>query len=164
MAVVVIVAILSVLAVLGYRKFIDAAHTSEAVQVVGAIKAAEESYRSETLTYLNVCNNLDSETYPLQTPSDKKTAWGGPGINDNLWRILNVTVDAPVMYGYCVRAGGPGAVAAPGLVLPSQVAFAPSVEPWYIVQAKGDINANGVFSYYATTSFSTEGTWTREGE
>lgn len=166
MAVVVIVAILAALALVGFRKYVNAAHGSEAVHIIGAIKAAEESYRAETLAYLDVSTSLTTY-YPTSSPDDKKRAWGGTGDHVDRWRTLNVNPDGAVMYGYAVRAGGP-ANGVPDSEIES--AFAPKptfpqpVEPWYLVQAKGDVNANGVYSYYLGMSFTSEIFSANEGE
>ncbi|HLV20571.1 MAG TPA: type II secretion system protein, partial [Polyangiaceae bacterium] len=59
MAVVAIVSVLSVLAVFGVRKYVFAAKTSEAIHMIGLIRAAQESYRDETFSYLDVSSSLD---------------------------------------------------------------------------------------------------------
>ena len=165
MAVVAIVSILALLAVIGFRKYLNAAHSSEAVNIVGAIKSAEESYRAETLSYLNVSTNLKSY-YPLATPTDKKTGWGGAGNNQANWRLLNVTVDGAVMYGYAVVAGAPGVAPPAGdLEVVSKPNFpAQPAEPWYVIQAKGDINNDGKYGYCLGSSFTADIYQENEGE
>jgi type IV pilus assembly protein PilA len=157
MAVVAIVGILAVLAIVGFRKYLNYAHSSEAVNVVGAIKAAEEAYRAETLSYLNVSTSINT-FYPRAVPNDQKMGWGGAGNDDVRWRQLNVTVDGPVMYVYAVVAGAPG-VQPPGasLGVASKPNFpATPAEPWYVIQAKGDINNDGVYGYTIGSSFTSE--------
>ena len=50
MAVVVITGILATLATYGVRKYIFSTKTAEAIHMIGSIKGAEESYRSEMST------------------------------------------------------------------------------------------------------------------
>jgi type IV pilus assembly protein PilA len=161
MAVVVIVGILATIAAVGYRKYINSARSSEAVWMVNGIRAAQEAYRAETLTYLNVSGTL-TNYYPTTTPGTFKTQWGGDGNNVEKWRILNVQADGAVMYGYAVVAGVPGEVEVTGLEFTAD--FPDAVEPWYVVQAKGDVDGDGTPSYYAATSFSNEVYWQNEGE
>ena len=163
MAVVVIMGVLSTLAVVGYRKYLNSARSNEAVHMVGAIRAAEESYRSETLSYLDVSTSLDNY-YPTTTPKDQKVQWGG-GTSEvaRKWRVLNVTTDGAVYFGYSVIAGPPGPVVVkgtPGIPITTTTA----VEPWYIIQAKGNVNGDSVFSYCIGTSFNNQLYWKNEGE
>src|SRR5215470_6535239 len=67
MTVVVIVGVLATLGLVAYRKFITSSKTSEAIYMVGSIRAAEESYRAETLRYLDVSSGF-SKLYPATTP------------------------------------------------------------------------------------------------
>ena len=54
MVVVAVVAILGTLAVCSVRKYILASKTSEATEMIGAIKTAQEQYRAETFAYKDV--------------------------------------------------------------------------------------------------------------
>ncbi len=166
MAVVVIMGILATLAIVGYRRYLNSAKSSEAVWMVNGIRAAQEAYRAETLTYLDVSVNL-TEYYPTKTPGAQKIQWGG-GTDDvaKRWRILNVTTDGAVYYGYSVVAGGPGTINPPGWgeFNSVTVTFPTAVEPWYVVQAKGNINGDSTYSYYLASSFSNEVYWQNEGE
>ncbi len=163
MAVVVIVGILAALAIVGFRRYLLAAKSGEALQMIGAIRAAEESYRAEALVYMNVSNDL-SLLFPMTTPTDKKWGWGGDanGLGAN-WRVLNVNPDGPVIYGYAVVAGGPGSVTATGIGLTNPFP-ATANEPWYIVQATGDVDNNTVTSVFVSSSFSSEIFRLREDE
>lgn len=91
--------------------------------------------------------------------------WGGG--TDNIakrWRILNVTTDGAVYYGYAVVAGLPGEVKVEGLDPLFNVTLPEAAEPWFIVQAKGDINGDGTPSLYLGSSFSNQVYWVNEGE
>lgn len=143
MAVVVIVGILATLAAVGYRKYVNAAKASEAPQMINAIKAAEEAYRAETLTYLNVSTSL-TDFYPEGAPLPaQKAQWGGGNTaTAKNWRILNVTVPGPVYFGYSAVAGGPGEDLPTIADLKDKPTFDKPVEPWYLIEAKGDIDGD----------------------
>ena len=130
--------------------------------MVNGIRSAQEAYRAETLTYLDVSGSLDNY-YPMDTPTNKKWGWGG-GNNDKAakWKMLNVTSDGPVMFGYATIAGPPGALRTPGLAL--KVDLPEPQEPWYLIQAKGNVDGDDVFSHCVATSFSNEVLWDNEGE
>ncbi len=151
MAVVAIMGILATLAALGYRKYINSAKSSEAPQMINAIKAAEEAYRAETLSYLNVSTSLTTDYYPAASPAAAaKIQWGG-GASETAkrWRILNVTVPGPVYFVYAAVAGGPGqALPQADTDLTGYPTFATPVEPWYLIQAKGDLDGSGPSGAY----------------
>jgi type IV pilus assembly protein PilA len=142
MIVVAIIGVMAALAILGYRKHINAAGTGEAKSMVQAIRAAEEAYKAEMLVYLGPSTTLD-DYYPQsdKLPNDRKWNWVQPGdaryVNAiNGWQLLNVAVDGPVRFGYAAVAGfGPpiaapvGFAAAPALATPTIGA------PWYVIQA-----------------------------
>ena len=125
--------------------------------MANGIRSAQEAYRAETLTYLNVSEDL-SNYYPVTEPGRQKVQWGGGETPlANRWRVLAVTTDGAVYYGYSVIAGPPGEVVAPNFEFGSLVSLPVAVEPWYIVQAKGDINGNSIPSFYFASSFSNAG-------
>lgn len=161
MAVVAIIGILATIAAVGYRKYINSARASEAVWMVNGIRAAQEAYRAETLTYLNVSGSLNVY-YPTNDVGAKKVPWDGTGAIHDKWRILNVATDGSVLYGYATVAGSPGTITVTGSAF--TIDFPEAVEPWYVVQAKGDIDGDGDPSYYLATSFSNEVYWQNEGE
>lgn len=165
MAVIVIVGILAALALVGYRKYIDSARSSEAVWMVNSIRGAQEAYRAETLSYLDVCSDL-SDYYPAGDPGDFKVQWGGgAGPTAQNFRILNVTADGGVYYRYAVIAGPPGPVALDGLQYNAVPINTPTaIEPWYFVQAWGNVDNDDTPSYYIASSFSNDVFWQNEGE
>src|SRR5437588_12322613 len=88
LTVVAIVGILATLGLVAYRKFITSSKTSEAIYMVGSIRAAEESYRAETLRYLDVSAGF-TKLYPTETPGAFKSAWDNPSHADiTAWRQL----------------------------------------------------------------------------
>jgi len=166
MAVVAIIGILAAIGMVGYRKYINSARSSEALQMISSIKAAQESFRGETLGYLDVSGSL-SNYYPQKPPADHdpvKIAWGGTGPGDTKWKMLNVSNTGPVMFGYATIAGAPGPVKPQGLEIVDKPPFGDATEPWYMIQATGNVNGDSVFSVYCATSFTNEIYVEKEGE
>ena len=168
-AVVVIVGILSALAVYGVRKYIQSAKSSEPIQMIGAIKAAQEQYRADTFTYLDVSggHTLNSSTYyPTATPSKKVWGWGDTSTAQGAaFRSLGVTADAPVRFAYGCAAGG-SSDAVPSPAMSYTVANWPATQfgPWYVVRAIGDLDADGLQSVFVSSSFSGSIVIDNEGE
>src|SRR5262245_29468578 len=75
--VVAIISTLAALAILGYRRYVHAAQSSEARVVMGLIRGGEESYRQDTNAYLACSQNL-SDYYPNTTPDDTRWVWERP--------------------------------------------------------------------------------------
>jgi type IV pilus assembly protein PilA len=146
MIVVIIVGVLATLAVVGYRKLVQASHVSEATGMVQSIRVAQEGYHSETQQYANVSANL-TDFYPKAPVYQVVTAWGGPctcagGVP---WSALPVHVDGPVTFGYATVAGIPGGPAPPAPVTvngqPLTFPAAPTTD-WYIISAEADLDGN----------------------
>ena len=148
MMVVTLVGILAALALVGYGRWVRSSKMSEAVYMVNAIRTAEEHYRSDQLAYLDVSSTLDS-SYPNATPNKSKVAWGGPCTNCKAgatWTHLGID-SAPVQFGYAVVAGNDACdTACRGVTLPTGIPVtAFQKTDWYVVKARGDTDANGVF-------------------
>ena len=167
MAVVAIVGILATVAAVSYRGYIAAAKSSEAVVMMNGIRAAQEAYRADTLVYLDVSTSLGNY-YPADAPGRHKTQWGGDSALGNRWKVLNVTSTDAVYYRYAVVAGHAGTdpVSAPGIHGEFTVVADPQMgnEPWYMMQAIGDLNGDGTMSYCLGSSFSSDIYWIREGQ
>ncbi len=156
LAVVAMIGVLSALAIVGFKKYMNASRTADARAIIAAIRVAEESYRSETLTYRNCSNNL-TDYYPAAAPNGKKRHWVQPShAQFNNWMALNVATDNPTQYVFAVVAG------AAGTTPPStNTNFKPSwpnptTEPWYVIQGAGDANADGTYCMFVATSFNGE--------
>jgi len=149
--VVTIIGILSVLAVAGYRKLVMSSHTSEATEMVNAIKVAQESYHAETGQYANISAGLGlGALYPQATPSGTTgTAWGGSCgtcADPAAWQKLPVHASGVMRFGYATVAG-PVSQALPAPPI-SQVTFPTNTQlsgDWYIVTAWGDMDNNGIY-------------------
>jgi type IV pilus assembly protein PilA len=156
MIVVIIVGILAMLAVVGYRKLVQTSHVTEATSMVQNIRVAQEAYHSETQQYANVSNSL-TDYYPAAPKNGVVNGWGGPcSCKDVAWSALPVHVDGPVTFGYATVAGVAGSAPTPTSVTVDgqQVQF-PTTSPsdWFIVSAQGDLDGNSSINtnVYATS-------------
>lgn len=171
MITVVIVGILGALGVYGVGKYIRAAQSSSPIQMIGSIKAAQEAYKAEMLTYLDVSGTKSlaaASYYPATTVSQNAIGWGKATIpvGENFLK-LGVVSDAPVRHIYACAAGN-GNDAPIGHNLPTlTVKNWPTValgQPWYIVNAKGDLDGDGIPSGFTSASFAGEILIDNEGE
>src|SRR6478609_9254058 len=108
MAVVVIIGILATIASVSVKKYIASSKTSEAIHMIGQIKAAQESYKDETFQYLKISSGLSASTdfYPNNpSPGQKKMNFPGTGSGIAGWQTLGVHEDAPVLFVYACTAG-----------------------------------------------------------
>jgi type IV pilus assembly protein PilA len=165
MTVVIIVAVLATLAVYGVRKYIYAAKSAEPIEIIGSIKASEESYREETYTYLNVTSGLLSNPashYPGTPNATTKRMWGAGPDNDN-WSRLGLGVTQPVQFGYAVKAGSEDAMPQP-YVPYNWGSHASGGAPWFIVQALGNLDGDSEYSAFVSSNWSEEIYIQNEGE
>ena len=152
--VVTIVGVLSVIAVVGYRRLILSSKLTEAENMVSAIRIAQEQYKAERGIYANVGPNL----CPAAGGVGKKAQWdtqcpGGGGVPSiPNWSVLPVHSDGPVELQYSTIAGPPGAVPQ-GLGNFVNVSAADTSKPWYTVTAEADLSAGGLKTAVWTSSF-----------
>lgn len=158
---VVITAILSLLAVVGFRRHMQSARGTEAVAVILAIRSAEESYMAENHAYLNVSTTSGGVSWYPQLVQNKTRTSFDPVLHSShpdaaRWRQLGPSVKELVMFGYLVNSGASGTII-PALQVTDAPAFAAAQpQDWYVIQARGDVDENGVFSRYASTSMTGE--------
>ena len=163
LVVVIMVGVLATLAVIGVRKYIFAAKTSEAINMIGSIKASQEAYKDETFSYLNVSSSIDTY-YPMLSPGKTKHHWVDTSHADyNNWRALGINTANPVQFGYSCVAGAP-TDAIPNVGTQQTFNWPTPDGPWYVVKAVADQNENGTTSIYISSSFTTEITAENEGE
>ncbi|WP_437987605.1 type IV pilin protein [Sorangium sp. So ce117] len=165
LVVVAMVGVLAALAMVGYRRYMNAAGIAEPKAVIQGIRGGQEAYKAEMLEYLNVSDGslAVSKWYPGGTPDEHKRAWEDTGHTDYArWRMLNVTTDGAVRFGYATVAGNAstfGVTAQGGFTwsgLPggdplADPQFAPN-GPWYVVQAGGDRDGDGTYALLLATS------------
>ena len=171
MVVVLLIIILGTLATIGVRKYILAAKTTEATEMIGGIKRAQERHMSDTLEYLDVSgvNKLDdySTYYHATVPLKRsKMAWGGgTGPVANAWRELGIRTTNPVMYIYGCAAGGGTVIPATPAAMSWRRTDRPPIgnyptaatgQPWYLVQAAADLDGDGTVGTWGASSFMPE--------
>jgi prepilin-type N-terminal cleavage/methylation domain-containing protein len=154
-AVVAIVGILSVIALVGYRRITLSAKLTEAQNMISGIRIAEEDVKTERERYMDMSGG---GYCPSAGNTGKKWAWN-PGCGTSTtdpgakWEQLPVHADGPVEFGYIVYAGPAfGAAPAPA----NWVAFtgAPAGVPYYVIHAKSDLDrAAGLETELVGTSF-----------
>ena len=165
MIVAAIIGVMAALAIVGYKKYINAAQAGEAKAMIQGIRAGEEAYKSERLVYLNVSGTLTNyfPHDPTATKNDEKWSWtqfGDSRYTDPSkgWQLLNVAADGPVRFGYAVVAG-----VAP-VQPPAATAFAtppvwptiPAGIPWYVIQAANQRAAGARVVLFISSSLSGE--------
>jgi prepilin-type N-terminal cleavage/methylation domain-containing protein len=154
MVVVVLVGVLSIAGVVMFREHVASSHGVEAAAGIQAIRSAEESWRAEHLTYLNVSEVL-TDYYPTPQINVAKR-FGGAGPDKDAWAQLHPDIRGATQFGFSVVAGSYGD-AYPALDISGAQPWPGGTlgtEPWYVIQAKAW--PNGKVQVYAATSFSAE--------
>ena len=175
MVVVVIMSILAIVGVSAFGKYLDKSRSVEGLSMLRSIAGAQERYRGENLRFLDAsgCNggavkDISEAGYPTKTPNKTTYQWDTKGTDAVAvaFRRLGPTVSGPVQFGYVTCAYDAGAVIpATGLANASN-AWAPAVrpEPFYVVKAAGDVDADGVQNVLFLSSFSNRIYQENEGE
>jgi len=172
MTVIVIVGVLAGLAIYGTRKYVFASRTAEAGEMINSIKAAQESYRSDAMTYLDISGAhavSDMSTfYPSTKPGNFKTAWGAGGTIGDRWKSLNVRPDGtPMYFVYACSAGemptnkvddydAAGIWASHAVTYKTITNWPPTnftAGSWYVVKAVGNLDGAGLSQLWVTASF-----------
>ena len=140
------IGILAALALVSYRKWLDHARIAQTKDLVQGVMLSEKLYYDETGGYLG-CSTSFTDYYPA-APDDRKRAFHNPSHSDyGCWRLLNAGTDAPVYVGIAVVAGVAGNIP-PQPTTAETFTWPVPTTPWYVVQATGDIDADGVQSYF----------------
>lgn len=178
MIVVAVVALLSALSVYGVRKYILASKTSEAVEMLGAVRAAQEAYKADTFAYRATVGDpatgkslasgpTYTNFYPQQTALKRaKIQWGGGDAAVLArWNELGVSSASPVQYIYgCAAGTGADTPATPApLVITGYPTGAPGTV-WYLCKAVGDLDGNEVNGEWGYSSFADEVAHTKNEE
>jgi prepilin-type N-terminal cleavage/methylation domain-containing protein len=166
MIVTVIIGIVSVLAVVAYRKWLQTSYLAEAQDMVSNIRSAEDAFYSENgVTYLPVSKGLGpGYDYPAATPGAFKTGWGAACggaqcATSTAWQQLAVQPSGAVAYGYSVETDGtagsvyttsPPTYATPlvGIKVNGVTVDLSGMagRPWYVIEADGDFFGRGTFT------------------
>jgi type IV pilus assembly protein PilA len=159
MVVVAIIGILAVLAVVGYSKMVKSSHTTEASQMVNAIKVAQETYHAETGQYANVSKSLNpGDLYPQATPTNVEVVWGADCTTCNdvaAWKKLPVHASGAMLFDYATVAGVAGS--APTVPNTTKQATFPTAKDvtgdWYVADGVGDQDVNKIYCTVIGTSW-----------
>jgi prepilin-type N-terminal cleavage/methylation domain-containing protein len=174
MITVAIVGILAALATWGVSRYVRLSKSSEATHMIGAFKAAQETYKSDMFSYLDVAGENGAISaasyYPAKKPAKVARSWlevsGSESPVGLRVKQLGVVADAPVWFVYACAAGS-GTQAPAGPQLNDAVENWPAQatgQPWYVVSARGDLNGDGVESRLTSASFTTQIFTENEGE
>jgi prepilin-type N-terminal cleavage/methylation domain-containing protein len=169
MAVVAIVGVLATLGITALRRNSRQSDVSGAIVVVKSIAAAQEQYRAINQVYLNV--STPNTWYPQNVvpPNSKIGFWKAPGDGGSVdaetarWRQLNPDIRQPVQFVFMANAGLPTA-AIPQPPAGTLAAPTTSTEPWYLIQAKADADADNVLCVVAAASWTPEIFTANDGE
>lgn len=169
LVVVAMIGVLAALGIVGYRKYIASAGTSEAMAMIQLIRHGEAQYKIDAMQFLGCAGcgaagcaqGAGSLTayYPQSnnTPNHQKFSWEQPGHSDyGCWRQLNVRSDGAVRFGYAVVAGGPTDTVAQPTGLTGLGALQQPTEPWFVIQAAGDRDDDGVLALLVGNSWTNE--------
>ena len=168
MVVVVLVGVLATIGITLFRQWVFHTRSVEAVGMVQSIRVAQERWRSETGSYVNVSTTMDS-WYPTATPDRTLHAWDTPaGLDYARWKVLGPTVSGSVQFGYVTQAGAAFTkMSDVSSAVQSKPTWPPAtdmLQPWYVIQSMGDTNENGVMSFYIASSLNGELYRENEGE
>jgi prepilin-type N-terminal cleavage/methylation domain-containing protein len=156
MVVVCIIAILASLAVYGVGKYVRAAGTSEPMEIINSVRAAQESYKDETYGYLPVSTMSSYFPFGTTLPSNKKWSWdNGNSTELKAWNQLGVHPSSVVAFGYaCEAKNDNSSVLNKGQMGISQdLGYPANAQNWYIVRAASDRDGNGVAAIFIGSNF-----------
>jgi prepilin-type N-terminal cleavage/methylation domain-containing protein len=161
MVVVTIVGILGMIGVSSFRAHVMGSKPAQAIAMIQSIRAAEERWKGENLTYLNVTRT--GNWYPALPTAHTRRAFYNSGVcgvplpdtDDCRWKLLNPTPIGPLEFGFMVTAGLPSqAMTEPdNKALPGNwSAWPASPDHWYVIQAIADMDGDGVYSKFVASS------------
>jgi hypothetical protein len=177
MVVVVIVGVMATLGLVILGRHQKAARTYETLAMVQSIRVAQERWRSENLTYLNVSSD-DADRFdtgvwfprnPIGSQGDKRVSFlqsaNGYGIQGVKWIMLNPTSNPLVYGGYMTNAGmADQPMKAPVYPPPGGFSWPTASEPWYTIEAIMDSDTDGRVARYLASSLNGEIYRQDEGE
>ncbi len=151
MITVAIIAVLALLAGVGYARWVRVAKKAEAPAMMQTIRQAQETYRADKHQYLDVSAMDLKVHFPADLPIKGKVAWdmsSCTAVPCLGFKTLGVKADAPVVYRYSTIAG-----LADGVTKSFEgQTFGVANDPWYVVKAIGDTNEDGTPGEYWQSS------------
>lgn len=153
--VVAIVGILAVIAMVGYRKYLQQSKISEGQGGLSAIRIAQEDYRAEKGTYAH----LGGTYCPTNAGAyDHKVGWNPACTGGSAtWNTLPVHMSGAVQFKYATVAPG-GTFEKTALAEAAWVEWGtPPAGPWYVAAAICDLDGkSGSNTELVTSSFSNQ--------
>lgn len=154
----VVVLIMGILAAVGVSSFVQhtaQAKNTQALAVCRSIGVAQERYRTLNGVYLDVSGDLNT-LYPTADPDDTVHHFWGRDSDATYLNWLELAPEVPVYvrYSYAVVAGLPGD-GFPALGVAQPPAWPVTVnDPWYVIQAVGDLDGDNDNAFIIMSSFS----------
>ena len=152
--VVVMVGVLATIALVGYRKWINYARTADTKNILLGLTMGLKAYYDDTGGYLD-CSSSYTDYYPIATgPNGRKHTFHNPKHSDYpCWRLFAGDTDSPTTMVFTIRAGNAGTGIVPPPTKQTKLNFgSPPTTPWYVLVAEGDLDDNGVHSYFVANS------------
>lgn len=171
MVVVLLVGIIAAISFNVFRRKVTGSKRIEAMAMIQSIRAAQERYRAMHTVYLDVSQSR--QFYPRDpTPAgvgNEKTSFyqrsaTGSHPDNARWWELKPTDPGPVQFGYLVNAGLPGEAMTDPAVELDDLEWPENGEPWYVIQAVADADADGNFAFYIAASLTNEVASINDGE
>lgn len=155
MTVVAIIGVLATLAVYGVRRYVLAATTSEPMEIINSVRAAEESYKDETFSYLQVSTMSSYFPFGSSAPKNMKKSWdGGDSSELALWNRLGVHPSTVVQFGYACSAGqGSGVPTSGQMGITANLNYPSTATNWYVVRAASDRDGDGIVASFVGSNF-----------
>jgi type IV pilus assembly protein PilA len=164
MIVIAIIGLLAALAVYGVRRYILAAKSSEAIEIINNIRAAQEQYKDERFRYLDVSSvDISSGSFfPFASKTALKNnvhnwATGSTGVAAK-WSELGIFPNAPVTFGYACAAGQTANAVPTQAILGTakNLRYPANAANWYVVRAAADRDGDGKLALFIGSSFTDE--------
>lgn len=150
MIVVVILGVLGSLGFMGYSVYIRRSRSSEARTMLAAIASREFAYRAEFAAFCPAGRTAGTPPAALGVSSSWPTSSPGPtGVDFTVsmpteWTQLGFRPTGLVRYRYVVMTGSP-TTTPPG---ESSFTSSPNQDIWFISEAYGDLDGDGILSTY----------------
>lgn len=156
----VVVLIMGILAAVGLSSFVQHtayARNTQALAVCRSIGVAQERYRTLNGVYLNVSGDgTFNAPYPVANPGKLEYHFWGHDTHPTYLNWLDLAPEVPVyvQYSFGVVAGLPGG-GFPALDVAQAPTWPATVsDPWYVIQAVGDLDGDDDNAYIVMSSFS----------
>lgn len=110
LVVVIIVGILSALALPQYQKMLERSRAAEGVQILGALRKAQEVYYAQYARYESEGSWDDAKSLLIDIPSAKYFQWAPNNGWASVARVMRNSTDNASYGNYCLRMESSGAV------------------------------------------------------